>query len=570
MLGVDLFPVSYDFSIVKEKCESRMRAQLTNIVNQFYHVVCQYQGGCHRDNIIVEELLQNVWSRFCKCGRAEQDRHSNNQHHWTTVMYKQISWLSIAIVIMLLVQLSRGFKLPMKSTFTKLACGNTRSSSSQLCAAASAKMDIMSSVTVPKHPSYDIVEESNIEEYGCKAILYNHKKSGAQVMSVIAPDENKVFGITFRTPPVDSTGIPHILEHSVLCGSRKFPVKEPFVDLLRGSLQNFLNAFTYPDRTCYPVASTNTKDFYNLINVYLDAVLHPRAIVDPRVMQQEGWHYELEKPDEPLTYKGVVYNEMKGVYSSPDSLMGRAAQQALFPDNTYGVDSGGDPLIIPKLTFDQFKSFHANYYHPGNARVYFYGNDDPLKRLELLDEYLVDFQKIDPQSKVKVQPKRLTPSKIEVPYPIGQGSEPKHMVTVNWLLNDTPLSAKEQLALGVLDSLLLGTSSATLRKTLTESGLGESVTGGGLSDELLQATFGVGLKGVKPDDVQKIEPLVRSTMAKIANEGFEEDAIRAAVNTLEFRLREFNTGSFPRGLSLMLGMMSHWIYDKVPHTAIIQ
>ena len=433
-------------------------------------------------------------------------------------MYKQISWLSIAIVIMLLVQLSRGFKLPMKSsTFTKLACGNTRSSSSQLCA-ASTKMDVMSTVTVPKHPSYDIVEESNIEEYGCKAILYNHKKSGAQVMSVIAPDENKVFGITFRTPPVDSTGIPHILEHSVLCGSRKFPVKEPFVDLLRGSLQNFLNAFTYPDRTCYPVASTNTKDFYNLINVYLDAVLHPRAIQDPRVLQQEGWHYELEKPEEPLTYKGVVYNEMKGVYSSPDSLMGRAAQQALFPDNTYGVDSGGDPLIIPKLTFDQFKSFHANYYHPGNARVYFYGNDDPLKRLELLDEYLVDFSKIDPQSKVKVQPKRLTPSKIEVPYPIGQGSEPKHMVTVNWLLNDTPLSAKEQLALGVLDSLLLGTSSATLRKTLTESQLGESVTGGGLSDELLQATFGVGLKGVKPDDVAKVEPLVRATMAKIAKE----------------------------------------------------
>ena len=178
---------------------------------------------------------------------------------------------------------------------------------------------------------------------------YEHKKSGAQVMSVIAPDENKVFGITLRTPPEDSTGVPHILEHSVLCGSKKYPVKEPFVDLLKGSLQNFLNAFTYPDRTCYPVASTNTKDFYNLISVYLDAVLHPRAVSDPQVLEQEGWHLELEAPDDPLTYKGVVYNEMKGVYSSPDSLLGRATQKALFPDNTYGVDTVVE-ILLQSLT----------------------------------------------------------------------------------------------------------------------------------------------------------------------------------------------------------------------------
>ena len=201
-------------------------------------------------------------------------------------------------------------------------------------------------VTVVEHPAFNVVENTKIDEYGVQAILYEHKKSGAQVMSVISPDENKVFGITLRTPPGDSTGVPHILEHSVLCGSKKYPVKEPFVDLLKGSLQNFLNAFTYPDRTCYPVASTNTKDFYNLISVYLDAVLHPRAVSDPQVLEQEGWHLELEKPEDPLTYKGVVCNEMKGVYSSPDSLLGRATQQALFPDNAYGVDSGetfGDP-----------------------------------------------------------------------------------------------------------------------------------------------------------------------------------------------------------------------------------
>jgi Zn-dependent M16 (insulinase) family peptidase len=311
--------------------------------------------------------------------------------------------------------------------------------------------------------------------------------------------------------------------------------------LLKGSLQNFLNAFTYPDRTCYPVASTNTKDFYNLMHVYLDAVLHPRAINDDKVLQQEGWHYELENPSDPLTLKGVVYNEMKGVYSSPDSLLGRAAQQAIFPDNTYGVDSGGDPDAIPTLTFDQFKNFHASYYHPANSRVFFYGNDDPLKRLELLDEYLKDFDKISVNSQVAFQKKTVKPHKIQVDFPIGPDSEPKHMVTVNWLLNEAHLSPKEMMAISLLDSLLLGTSSAALRKTLTESQLGESVTGGGLSDELLQSTFSVGLKGVKPENVGKVEELVLTTLKKLSVDGFEEDAVRAALNTLEFRLRKLTS-----------------------------
>lgn len=418
---------------------------------------------------------------------------------------------------------------------------------------------------VLEHPAYDQQEKFKIDEYGLEGVLYTHKKSGAQVISVLAPqDDNKVFGITFRTPPEDSTGIPHVLEHSVLCGSKKFPVKEPFVDLLKGSLQNFLNAFTYPDRTCYPVASTNTKDFYNLVNVYLDAVLNPRAISDPLVLQQEGWHYELEDPSSPLIFKGVVYNEMKGVYSSPDSLMGRATQQALFPSNTYGVDSGGDPLKIPDLTFDQFKAFHSDYYHPCNSRVFFYGNDDPLKRLTLLDEYLQDFDAKEVKSKVQFQPKFTEPKRLEVKFPISPNTEPKHMITCNWLLNEDHLSSKDMFALSVLDSLLLGSSASPLKKILTESQLGESVTGGGLSDELLQSTFSAGMKGVKPENVAKVEDLVISTLEKLSNTGFDQAAVDAAMNTFEFRLREFNTGSFPRGLSVMLGMMSHWIYDKNP------
>ena len=292
-----------------------------------------------------------------------------------------LTLIFIVVVVMLSLSVSSGYvrKASQRAGFMKRL--SKPSPSSLFSSAVSAK-----TLVSVEHPAYDVIENTHIDEYGVQAILYNHKKSGAQVMSVIAPDENKVFGITLRTPPKDSTGVPHILEHSVLCGSRKFPVKEPFVDLLKGSLQNFLNAFTYPDRTCYPVASTNTKDFYNLVSVYLDAVLHPRAISDPQVLQQEGWHYELEDPKDTLTYKGVVYNEMKGVYSSPDSLMGRGAQQALFPDNTYGVDSGGDPLAIPDLTFQGFKDFHGEFYHPSNSRVFFYGDDDPLKRLEILDE----------------------------------------------------------------------------------------------------------------------------------------------------------------------------------------
>merc|ERR1711871_262887 len=409
-----------------------------------------------------------------------------------------------------------------------------------------------------------------IEEYGLHATTYIHKKSGAQVMSVIAPeDNNKVFGIIFRTPPEDSTGLPHILEHSVLCGSRKFPVKEPFVDLIKGSLNTFLNAFTYPDRTCYPVASMNTKDFYNLISVYMDAVLHPKCIDDEMVLQQEGWHYELEKKEDPLTLKGVVYNEMKGVYSSPDSLMNSAAQLALFPDNTYGVDSGGNPDIIPNLTFDQFKKFHASYYHPSNSRIYFYGDDDPTKRLEILDEYLQDFDAIDVDSEIKYQHRIENARKIDMEFPV-QAAEvnAKNNLAIHWVLNHHELSPKEGLALNILDHLLLGTPSAPLRKTLTESGLGESLTGGGLSDELLQATFGVGLKGVKTEDCDAVEALIHKTLKGLASSGFDDGDINASINTIEFQLREFNTGSFPKGLSVMLAIMNQWVYDKDPFEGI--
>lgn len=415
---------------------------------------------------------------------------------------------------------------------------------------------------------FEKVSEEFIGECKSKALLFRHKKTGAQVISVSNDDENKVFGIVFRTPPNDSTGIPHILEHSVLCGSRKYPLKEPFVELLKGSLNTFLNAFTYPDRTCYPVASTNTKDFYNLVDVYLDAVFFPKCVEDFRTFQQEGWHYELNDPSEDISYKGVVFNEMKGVYSQPDNILGRASQQALFPDNTYGVDSGGDPKVIPKLTFEEFKEFHRKYYHPSNARIWFYGDDDPTERLRILSEYLDMFDASSSPNESRIQAQKLfsEPIRISEKYPAGEGGDlrKKNMVCLNWLLSDKPLDLETELTLGFLDHLMLGTPASPLRKILLESGLGEAIVGGGVEDELLQPQFSIGLKGVSEDDIQKVEEVVVSTLKKLAEEGFDTDAVEASMNTIEFSLRENNTGSFPRGLSLMLRSMGKWIYDMDP------
>jgi len=419
-----------------------------------------------------------------------------------------------------------------------------------------------------KELGFEQVQEQFVDEYKSTATLYRHKKTGAQIMSVINDDENKVFGIVFRTPPKDSTGIPHILEHSVLCGSRKYPLKEPFVELLKGSLHTFLNAFTYPDRTCYPVASTNLQDFYNLVDVYLDAVFYPKCVNEIQTFQQEGWHYELNDPAEDITYKGVVFNEMKGVYSQPDNVLGRVSQQASFPDNTYGVDSGGDPTVIPDLTFEQFKEFHAKFYHPSNARVWFYGDDNPNERLRIISEYLNGFEAnaAAQESEVKIQKLFTEPKRVVEKYAVGDGNENgrKHMVAINWVLSDTQLDPETELALGFLDHLMLGTPGSPLRKALMESGLGEAMIGGGIEDELVQPQFSVGLKGVAEEDVSKVEELVFATLKQLVEDGFSPEAVESSMNTIEFSLRENNTGSFPRGLSLMLRSMGKWLYGLDP------
>jgi len=378
-------------------------------------------------------------------------------------------------------------------------------------------------------------------------------------------DQNKVFGIAFRTPPPDSTGLPHIMEHSVLGGSRRYPVKEPFVELLKGSLKTFLNAMTSPDKTTYPVASQNTQDLYNLVNVYLDAVFYPR--ITPQILQQEGWHYELEDSDGPLTYKGVVYNEMKGAYSSPDNLLYRHSRMALFPDTAYGRDSGGNPREIPELTYRQFRAFHETYYHPSNARIYWYGDDEEEERLRILDAYLRDFERIDINSRIALQPPFDAPRHTTVRYDASEedegGGKGKAYLTVNWVLTEND-DAETALALVILDHILIGTPASPLRKALIDSGLGEDVVGGGLDDHVRQMTFSTGLKGIQVEDAAKVEALIDDTLTELARERIEREMVEASMNTIEFQLRENNTGRFPRGLALMFRALSTWLHDGDP------
>jgi len=413
---------------------------------------------------------------------------------------------------------------------------------------------------------FELVEERHIPEINTRARRFRHLRTGAELLSLENDDENKVFGVTFKTPPADSTGVPHIMEHSVLGGSRKYPVKEPFVELLKGSLNTFLNAMTYPDMTCYPVASTNLKDFYNLIDVYLDAVFFPR--ISEKTLQQEGWHYELEAPDGPLTYRGIVFNEMKGAYSSPDNLLGRYTEQHILPDGPYGFDSGGDPMVMPDLTYEQFKAFHDTYYHPSNARIWFYGDDDPEERLRLIDAFIAGFERIEVDNAIPLQPRFPAPRRATVGYDAGEETgERRGMVTVSWLLTET-IDVEQGLALDVLSHILVDTPASPLRKALIDSGLGEDLADSGVSPYQREMYFSTGLKGIDPADVDKVETLIMDTLAALARDGIDPEMVEAAMNTVEFQLRERNTGRFPRGLALMIGVLPVWLHGGDPLDAL--
>lgn len=414
---------------------------------------------------------------------------------------------------------------------------------------------------------YELLSEQDIPEINTSAFFYRHIKTGAEILSMVNDDENKVFGVTFRTPPNDSTGLPHILEHSVLCGSRKYPVKEPFVELMKGSLQTFLNAMTFPDKTCYPVASQNLQDFYNLVDVYLDAVFFPR--LNPYVLMQEGWHYELSNPDGPIDIKGVVFSEMKGSYSSPDSLLYDYTMRSLFPDNAYAFDSGGDPKKIPDLTFEKFKEFHEKYYHPSNARIFFYGDDDPEKRFEIIDEYLNQFDKINIDSSVIPQKAFEKPLRIIRSFDSGDNdSDKKARFTLSWLFkqNNDPVFIY---SMYLLEYILLGMPGSPLRKALIESGLGEDLAGVGLENDLVQMYFSTGLKGVDPNNIDQAQNLIIQTLRNLVLRGIDKKDIEAAINSMEFLFRENNTGSYPRGLMIMLRALGLWLHDEDPLALVV-
>ena len=336
---------------------------------------------------------------------------------------------------------------------------------------------------------FTLLREERLEEVGGIVRLWRHDVTGAELLSVLNDDENKSFGVSFRTPPKNSTGVAHILEHSVLCGSEKYPVKEPFVELLKSSLQTFLNALTFPDKTCYPVASTNLRDFYNLVDVYIDAVFHPR--IDEDVLRQEGWHIDVDEEGR-WSYKGVVFNEMKGVYSSPDSVLMEESQHAVFPDMLYSLDSGGNPSEVLNLSYEEFRAFHSAYYHPSNARFFFWGDDDEDARLARLESALSGYERRETDSSVPLQVPRGEERKLEIPYAAAESGHAEEdntrqaHVTINWLLCESS-DVEEMLTLEMLDHILAALPGSPLRKALMESGLGDDISGAGLETDLRQA-----------------------------------------------------------------------------------
>lgn len=412
--------------------------------------------------------------------------------------------------------------------------------------------------------SYELIETKRIEELATDACVYRHKKSGARIFTMRNSDDNKVFGIAFRTPAEDSTGVAHITEHSVLCGSEQFPLKDPFVELAKGSLNTFLNAMTYPDKTVYPIASTNDKDFDNLMHVYMDAVFYPNSVKDPRILAQEGWHYELETPESELQYNGVVYNEMKGVFSNPESVLERYIMHSLFPHTTYGNESGGDPVSIPDLSFDDFCAFHARFYHPSNSYIFLYGDLDMEKKLAWLDEhYLSRFDAINPNSDIPAEPAFDAMQESEISYSLGEQESTEHATYLSWNVVVDGFDSKKNLAFDILDFALLSAPGAPLKQALLDAGIGEDIFGG-FEDGIRQPYFSVTAKGCEKNDREKFLKVIDQTLRKVVKEGLDRKTLLAAINHDEFQYREADYGRTPKGLVYCLTALDTWLYGGKP------
>ena len=410
--------------------------------------------------------------------------------------------------------------------------------------------------------AYELIKEESIEELKSRGMLLEHKKSGARIVVLGNEDDNKVFSIGFRTPPADSTGAAHIVEHTVLCGSREFPAKDPFVELVKGSLNTFLNAMTYSDKTIYPVASCNDKDFQNLMHVYLDAVFYPNIYQREEIFKQEGWHYELEKEEDELIYNGVVYNEMKGVFSSPKQILFRSIQQSLFPDTAYGTESGGDPEFIPDLSYEQFLEFHSRYYHPANSYIYLYGNMDMEEKLEWMDrEYLSHFDRIDVDSEIKLQTPFTGVKEYKEFYSLSEEEDcgDKTYLSFNTVIG-TSLDRRLYLAFQVLEYALLSSPGAPLKQALLDAGIGRDILSS-YDNGILQPVFSIIAKETDEDKKKEFVRVIIDTLEQITRTGLDEKSLRAAINHFEFKYREADFGSYPKGLMYGIQILDSWLYD---------
>lgn len=413
------------------------------------------------------------------------------------------------------------------------------------------------------HAAYELIKKEQLTDIHSEGYLLRHKKSGAHISLIQNDDDNKVFYIGFRTPPNDSTGVPHIIEHTVLCGSEKYPLKDPFVELVKGSMNTFLNAMTYPDKTVYPVASCNDKDFKNLMDVYMDAVLHPNIYRDPEIFMQEGWHYELESEEDELTLNGVVYNEMKGAFSSPDDVVNREVLNTMFPDNAYQYESGGDPKVIPQLTYEDFIAFHKRYYHPCNSYIYLYGNMDMVERLDYLDrEYLSKYEAIDLDSRIVKQQPFDTMRMVDKYYPISSAEDTKDSTYLAYTFAVGEASNQELYqAFDVLEYALLSAPGAPVKQTLLERGIGKDIMGS-YDTGMLQPMFSVVARGANPEDKQAFVDTVREVLEQQVQNGIDRNALLAGINAAQFSFREADFGSYPKGLIFGLNCLESWLYNK--------
>ena len=419
--------------------------------------------------------------------------------------------------------------------------------------------------------SYEIKDISDIEEISAKAVVLEHKNTKARVFTLLSDDDNKVFTIGFRTPSKDSTGVAHILEHSVLCGSKKFPAKDPFVELVKGSLNTFLNAITYPDKTVYPVASCNDKDFDNLMEVYLDAVFYPNAYNEEKIFRQEGWHYEVVdengNPDEngDIILNGVVYNEMKGAFSSADSVLERSITKVLFEGHSYGEESGGDPDFIPTLTYENFLDMHSKYYHPSNSYIYLYGDMDMAKKLEWIDrEYLDKFEYREVDSKIEEVKELESVKEANFEYPITEAQGEENATYLSWnTLVGGELDPVVSMGFHILEYVLIDAPGAYLTDALIDAGIGEDVFGG-YANGISMPYFTVTSKNTNLDRKPEFLAVIEGTLRKLADEGIDKETIKAAINVFEFKAREADYGSYPKGLMYGLSSFDSWLYDADP------